>query len=928
MHRYNTAGQPGGLAHYNQADCTKCHEHKAGFRASCTACHGNPPLAAGELTGPLPGNDTGSTSWGAHNTHAETLGFVCNTCHTGWETTGEMPKVGNINIGFSAFGKTTGTYDGRVAPGGKYTAGTGLTLTQTKASNTTTCAFYCHGYGLPQWTTTAGTVTCGACHGQPGSYADDRAGAPTGVATSRDLSGALTGFKVGKHANHLDDSLTATGDPCALCHNGFGYANTTHVNGTVNVSLNAAAGGTATFTAGAPGTCANLSCHGDANWDSAAVGGCDFCHGYPPNSTNNKHASGVQAVNHNSLNITPNHDQCTYCHGYKDNGSGSLLLLTPAQITSMKGTWTPTATAHQDGSITMNGGPTAADAGYNVTNGGCDTAACHVNDATHRVGTGNTTSTKSLIAIGPGSCGACHDGGIGGAPVVSSTSSHVKVLKTGTFGDCTDCHAGHTTATGGVDIPNNATVGINYSTSGHTGIQLGGTGTNALISALTTEAEICWACHDNATNAISEWGVNNKANTGSSPYNYGTVTASNWTTATWSSSRTQFAYKTGAIQSTHTANPLVTDAALGGAAYSRTETKNAVTEIRCSNCHDVHDLNRASGDTVTGTPYLRGSWMGNPYEEDGAPRSLYANTTYFTAFVYNTTDVSGAAVTRTYGWGAVPRGSKNQAKLGGYWIDQNNVVPMTATTTGVGTAAKNPTAAWTVDQFAGLCALCHGGGNASWTLTEVDNIDQVTGEAIWMGTNGHANSVKGGTGSASANDFNVYNARTGVTTYGQVPRQHYAGMTEPGDNGSYGFRATEGFGYQPTLSSARGYGYIHDDWVVDDTGATLENQYHKFSCSKCHNPHASRLPKLMITNCLDTVHNTWDNQFQLNPQTGNNLNKELAQWTSAQNCHRYSESNNTTTTVPEYRASRTAGAAGTGAGWNKVTPWKQTLNVP
>jgi hypothetical protein len=84
----------------------------------------------------------------------------------------------------------------------------------------------------------------------------------------------------------------------------------------------------------------------------------------------------------------------------------------------------------------------------------------------------------------------------------------------------------------------------------------------------------------------------------------------------------------------------------------------------------------------------------------------------------------------------------------------------------------------------------------------------------------------------------------------------------------------------------------------------------------------------MITNCLDTVHNTWDNQFQLNAQTGNNLNKELAQWTSAQNCHRYSESNNTTTTVPEYRASRTAGAAGTGAGWNKVTPWKQTLNVP
>ena len=27
-HRYDTTGQTDGLDHYNQADCTKCHEHK------------------------------------------------------------------------------------------------------------------------------------------------------------------------------------------------------------------------------------------------------------------------------------------------------------------------------------------------------------------------------------------------------------------------------------------------------------------------------------------------------------------------------------------------------------------------------------------------------------------------------------------------------------------------------------------------------------------------------------------------------------------------------------------------------------------------------------------------------------------------------------------------------------------------------------
>lgn len=925
-HRYNTNAVPAqaDLGHYNQSDCIKCHEHNVGFRVGCTSCHGSPPQSDAELVYRLnPVNDTGSRNWGAHNQHATSLGFACVTCHNGWENSGAMPNSGNINLGFITPGPDTGTYNGR-STGGGYTAFVGTSVT---ATGTQTCSVYCHGYGTPQWNSAA-IVSCGACHGQVGSYGDNRAAAPTGVATSKDLSGALTGFKVGKHATHLDNSIAATGDPCALCHNGFAYGNTTHVNGTVNVSLHAAAGGSATFTPGSPGSCSNLSCHGTANWNSAAVGGCDFCHGYPPTSVNAKHASGVTAVNHDKLSLTgvpASHDQCSYCHGVKDNGTGTMLAMAPSVL---GGNYTYVeAIDHQDGKVTMNGNATVgADAGYNTTTAGCDTAACHVNDAGHRLTSGGATLVQ-MRDFGPGSCGACHDTGTGGAPVVSSTSTHVRVLKTGTFGACTDCHAGHTTAAGGVDIPNNVTVGINYSTSGHAGIQLGGTGTNALISALTTEAQICWACHDNATNAISEWGLNSKAATGSSPYNYGTVTSSNWTTATWSSSRTQFAYKSGAIQSTHTANPAVTDTVLGGAAYSRTEAVNTVTQIRCSNCHDVHELARATGDKKEGTPYLRGSWMGNPYEEDGAPRTVYANTTYFL---------------NQGKWGAVPRGSVQQSKLGGYWIDQNNVIPMSATTATALNANKklNPTATWepldtnaaagnatdASPAFAGLCLLCHGTG--ATTALKIDGLDQVAGEAIWMGTNGHANSIKGATGSSSTNSFNVFNARLGSATLGHNPLQHYSGMSDPGDNGNFGFRSIDGLGYAPTLVGSEPRYFNTDSWVVDEAGATKENLYHKFSCSKCHNPHASRLPKLMITNCLDTVHTTWDNQFPLNPQAGNNQNRELAQWTSAQNCHRYSESNNTTTTSPEYRASRTASPAGAGAGWNKVTPWKQTTNTP
>jgi predicted CXXCH cytochrome family protein len=93
-------------------------------------------------------------------------------------------------------------------------------------------------------------------------------------------------------------------------------------------------------------------------------------------------------------------------------------------------------------------------------------------------------------------------------------------------------------------------------------------------------------------------------------------------------------------------------------------------------------------------------------------------------------------------------------------------------------------------------------------------------------------------------------------------------------------------------------------------GPVTQSQYHTFNCGKCHNPHASRLPKLMITNCLDTQQNTWDDGYQA-VTFGNAAgtpwdNTRLSQWPSAQNCHRLADDHATTSR---------------GAGWNVVTPW-------
>ena len=37
-------------------------------------------------------------------------------------------------------------------------------------------------------------------------------------------------------------------------------------------------------------------------------------------------------------------------------------------------------------------------------------------------------------------------------------------------------------------------------------------------------------------------------------------------------------------------------------------------------------------------------------------------------------------------------------------------------------------------------------------------------------------------------------------------------------------------------------------------GGNAGNAMHAYTCSKCHTPHTSRLPRLMVTNCLDVTH--------------------------------------------------------------------------
>jgi hypothetical protein len=317
----------------------------------------------------------------------------------------------------------------------------------------------------------------------------------------------------------------------------------------------------------------------------------------------------------------------------------------------------------------------------------------------------------------------------------------------------------------------------------------------------------------------------------------------------------------------------------------------------------VHERAKATGDTAAGKPYLRGSWKGNPYKEDGAPQAGQAYT--------------GGTGT----FGAVPRWSTSATNLmGGYWIDQNTAL----NTTALGMTATNSS---------GLCELCHGDGDATWEAGEVDNLNQFgTASTDWNGgygqINGHSNAVLGGDGRSKVNIFDLRGGSASGNYYDAMAR---GAVADPGDisTTNVSFRNTAastsdmlGLPVFGTTGQSAGSVPPTYAWGATIDAATTQVQYHKFSCSKCHNPHASRLPRLMITNCLDTEHNKWDDSYTV-PVTASTATYGTVEaghtWSNsgtAQNCHRKVGVRSTGEPV-----GATQGTSGNG--WNNVTPWDE-----
>ncbi|MBI5440114.1 MAG: hypothetical protein HY900_02765, partial [Deltaproteobacteria bacterium] len=263
---------------------------------------------------------------------------------------------------------------------------------------------------------------------------------------------------------------------------------------------------------------------------------------------------------------------------------------------------------------------------------------------------------------------------------------------------------------------------------------------------------------------------------------------------------------------------------------------------------------------------------------------------------------------------------------------------------------------------AGLCAICHGGAaTGTWTAAQLDAIDWSTGEGLWVSTgdNGHKNVVLGGSGSTNALNNIFTRTRRGSATRAAVPTGNRTattyledaglGTTTSGSSeGGYSYRGQDGYNLAPSLN--RPYAWRYYPWgdnyntTAPSAGSAIaagtpnlevggmaagstaqqteaasynaQSKYHTFNCGKCHNPHASRLPKLLITNCLDTNHNTWDDTLgkTLATVAAPFASVRSSQFSTAQNCHRLDDRGGLSSGSSVLR----------GTGWNRVTPWVET----
>jgi predicted CxxxxCH...CXXCH cytochrome family protein len=465
-HAYNMSAGGADLAHNNNLDCVTCHKHSAAFKASCGSCHGNPPTVDtlggpnGLANDPFP---TGSVTAGAHNAHV-TKYNDCTFCHSNsvMPVEGVFAGKGDISIGFSYFGITTGSYSGQLNVSYNQVAGTG---------GLTCSAVYCHGTTMapnggtdttPAWNDPA-SGACGTCHGAT------TANPPT------------KGLHV-KHAGAYSPGFSKA-YACTLCHT---LALNQHVNNKSEIIFGSDARVTgATYTGtdtmlDAYGNCSTVYCHSNVqtsppggavtyktvNWGSSQTFKCNVCHEGPADHT-------TWPASFASGNTTGSHSKhatytiyCGTCHA-------SDVTQDPADIaTNGRCNVCHSTDKHSDHAINVSivniyGGTYSGDTTPGNAYGGCSSVYCHSKGTSFTAPSAPNTAATWGGAVT--TCGSCHDGLATGPTYTNGTpkaNSHNAHVVANGF-TCNNCH-NDTTSTGNTitDVAKHANKAYNLQAGG------------------------------------------------------------------------------------------------------------------------------------------------------------------------------------------------------------------------------------------------------------------------------------------------------------------------------------------------------------------------------------------------------------------------------------------------------------------------------
>lgn len=340
LHTYPATGDP-----LNPPDCRTCHAKADPLTAGCGSCHGD----VGGNGMPSGANGTAFPNWsGSHTVH--TAQAACTVCHTTGGTGGNAdhgrgnrdanPAVVNLNATYGWTGGTT--------------------------CNTASCHAnpYAAGYvPSPAWGSK--NNGCSACHSAN----------PIGTNGPATGSHALNGHKVACTACHAAGT-SATSVP-----------STGHANDNVDVANVGYPATVAKHTAGSGyASCSAASCHANVyattgsvptpNWGTTPTASCTICHNTYPIGVNGP-ATGSHAAHAGKA--------CTTCHaagttatsvpsvGHIDGNIDVVNIIYPANITKH-----------------------AAGTGYST----CSNISCH---------TPNTTNpSNSLTWGGTANCNTCH----------------------------------------------------------------------------------------------------------------------------------------------------------------------------------------------------------------------------------------------------------------------------------------------------------------------------------------------------------------------------------------------------------------------------------------------------------------------------------------------------------------------------------------